>query len=98
MLKEFMPRDSRRSEPGWISSVCRCRRKVHLDFAVCLLIGSQLRSVVEQYGRDQGFALILDATTVAWASAAIDVTVPIVDQYNRLYPVTSGAAAPGGSN
>lgn len=74
-------------------------QELQLEFAAAeARFNDKLRSVVEQYGRDQGFALILDATTVAWASAAIDVTVPIVDQYNRLYPVTSGAAAPGGSN
>ncbi len=75
-------------------------QELQLEFAAAeARFNDKLRSVVEQYGRDQGFALILDATTVAWASTAIDVTVPIIDQYNRQFPVPPAAgAAPGSSN
>ncbi|NIM00815.1 MAG: hypothetical protein GTN89_07860 [Acidobacteria bacterium] len=74
-------------------------QELQLEFAAAeARFNDKLRSVVEQYGRDQGFALILDATAVAWASTAIDVTVPIVDQYNRMFPLAPEAAAPGGSN
>ena len=74
-------------------------QELQLEFAAAeARFNDKLRSVVQQYGRDQGFALILDSTTVAWASTAIDVTVPIIDQYNRLYPVPPAAAAPGSSN
>ena len=76
-------------------------QELQLEFAAAeARFNDKLRTVVEQYGRDQGFALILDSTTVAWASTAIDVTVPIVDQYNRLFPVSpaADAVAPGSSN
>lgn len=75
-------------------------QELQLEFAAAeARFNDKLRTVVEQYGRDQGFALILDSTTVAWASMAIDVTTPIVDQYNRLFPaVPVDAAAPGSHN
>ena len=75
-------------------------QELQLEFAAAeARFNDKLRAVVEQYGRDQGFVLILDSTSVAWASAAIDVTVPIVDQYNRQFPAAPAAdAAPGSSN
>ncbi len=75
-------------------------QELQLEFAAAeARFNDRLNLVVEQYGRDQGFALILDATAVAWASTAIDVTTPIVDQYNRMFPATpAGGAAPGSSN
>jgi outer membrane protein len=75
-------------------------QELQLEFAAAeARFNDKLRTVIEQYGRDQGFALILDANTVAWASTAIDVTTPIVDQYNRVFPaVPTAGAAPGSSN
>ena len=74
-------------------------QELQLEFAAAeARFNEKLRTVVEQYGRDQGFALILDANTVAWASTAVDVTTPIVDQYNRLFPAAPAGAAPGSSN
>jgi len=75
-------------------------QELQLEFAAAeARFNDKLRSVVEQYGRDQGFALILDSTTVAWASTAIDVTVPIIDQYNRQFPAQPAAGTvPGPSN
>jgi len=75
-------------------------QELQLEFAAAeARFNDKLRGVVEQYGRDQGFVLILDSASVAWASTAIDVTVPIIDQYNRLFPAAPAAgAAPGGSN
>ncbi len=75
-------------------------QELQLEFAAAeARFNDKLRGVVEQYGRDQGFALILDLTTIAWASTAIDVTVPIIDQYNRQFPTSPAAdAAPGSSN
>ena len=75
-------------------------QELQLEFAAAeARFNDKLRSVVEQYGRDHGFALILDSTTVAWAATAIDVTTPIVDQYNRQFPgAPAEVAAPGSSN
>ncbi len=75
-------------------------QELQLEFAAAeARFNDKLRTVVEQYGRDQGFALILDANAVAWASTAVDVTTPIVDQYNRMFPAApSAGATPGSSN
>ena len=75
-------------------------QELQLEFAAAeARFNDKLRTVVEQYGRDQGFALILDASAVAWASTAVDVTTPIVDQYNRMFPAApSAGATPGSSN
>ena len=68
-------------------------QELQLEFSAAeARFNDKLRNVVEQYARDQGFALILDVNVVVWASPSIDVTTPIVDLYNRMYPV---AAAPG---
>ena len=68
-------------------------QELQLEFSAAeARFNDKLRNVVEQYARDQGFALILDVNVVVWAAAAIDVTTPIVDLYNLMYPVV---AAPG---
>ena len=40
--------------------------------------------------REKGFDVILDVNAVAWSSVAIDVTTPIVDKYNQMFPVAAG--------
>lgn len=52
----------------------------------------QLRQVVEGFGREEGFTLILDAATVVWASEGIDVTTAIVDRFNKAVPAAPPAA------
>ena len=53
----------------------------------------QILAVVEQFGRDEGFALILNIGAVAWASPTVDVTTAIVDRFNQMVqnPAASGA-------
>ena len=46
----------------------------------------QLLSVVEQFGRDEGFDLILEKSLVAYANKSIDVTTAIVDRFNKMIP------------
>jgi outer membrane protein len=53
----------------------------------------KLLAVVEQFGRDQGFTLILDKSMAAYATQAIDVTTAIVDRFNAA--VRPAAGAPG---
>ncbi len=43
----------------------------------------QLLAVVEQYGRDEGFDLILDRSMVAWTAPSMDVTTALVDRFNQ---------------
>ena len=46
----------------------------------------QLIRVINQFGRDEGFTLILERNTagVAFAAEAIDVTTAIVDKFNEM--------------
>jgi outer membrane protein len=68
-------------------------QELQLEFAAAeSRFNSKLRQVVDTFARDKGFDVILDLNSVAWASVAIDVTTPIVDKYNQMYPVAGGAA------
>jgi outer membrane protein len=59
----------------------------------------QLVRVINQFGRDEGFTLVLERTTggVAFASESIDVTTAIVDKFNDMVkpaPATAPTDAP----
>lgn len=56
----------------------------------------KILAVVEQFGRDEGFALILNIAAVAWASPTVDVTTAIVDRFNQLTESAAPAAGAGG--
>jgi Skp family chaperone for outer membrane proteins len=45
----------------------------------------KLRNVVIQFGRDEGFTLLLEASTVAWAANSADVTTALIDIFDRMY-------------
>ena len=57
----------------------------------------QLIRVINQFGRDEGFTLVLERSTggVAFASESIDVTTAIVDKFNEIVktPATETPAA-----
>ena len=44
----------------------------------------QLLAVLDAFGREEGFDVILDAQTVAFAAAKIDVTTAIIDRFNQM--------------
>jgi Skp family chaperone for outer membrane proteins len=46
----------------------------------------KLRTVVSQFGRDEGFAVLFEISTTAWASNAVDVSTAITDLFDKLYP------------
>lgn len=54
----------------------------------------QLLAVVEQFGRDEGFDIVLERSLVAYASKTVDVTTGIVDRFNKMIPAQAPAAAP----
>jgi outer membrane protein len=56
----------------------------------------KMRVVIETFARDEDFDLILDAGAVAWASEAIDVTSPIIEQFNKMFPGTAAQGASAG--
>ena len=56
----------------------------------------QLIRVINQFGRDEGFTLVLERSTggVAFASESIDITTAIVDKFNEIVKAPADAAAP----
>lgn len=56
----------------------------------------QLLRVINQFGRDEGFTLVLERATggVAFAAESIDVTTAIVDKFNQLVKAPTDAAKP----
>lgn len=43
--------------------------------------------VVDAFGKEEGFSVILDRSQVAWSDASIDVTSAIIDRFNKMFPV-----------
>lgn len=44
---------------------------------------------IDTFGKDEGFAVILDRSQVAWFNSAIDVTSAVIDRFNRMFPDTA---------
>jgi len=55
----------------------------------------QLLAVIDDYGREEGFALILEASLVAYADQSTDVTTAIVDRVNEVFKAETGADSGG---
>jgi len=53
----------------------------------------RLLAIVEQFGQQEGFTLVLDRSVTAYAAPGIDVTTAIVDRLNA-WTRQQGAAAP----
>jgi len=71
-------------------------RELQLEVAAAeARFNEKMRVVIETFARDEDFALILDNAAVAWASEAIDITSPIIEQFNKMFPA-AGSAAPSG--
>jgi Skp family chaperone for outer membrane proteins len=47
----------------------------------------QLLAVIDDFGREEGFAVILEASLVAYADQSTDVTTAIVDRFNEVFKV-----------
>lgn len=54
----------------------------------------KLLGVVEQYGKDEGFTLILDKSMAAYVTSGIDVTTAIVDRFNAAMKHPGTPASP----
>ena len=58
-------------------------------------IGQRMMQVIDEYAKQQGFALVLDVSSqqspVLWAANGIDITQQIVELYDKRF----GAGAPG---
>jgi outer membrane protein len=50
---------------------------------------AQLLAVVEQFGREEGFTVVLEKSLVAYSDAAVDITTALVDRFNKVVPATA---------
>lgn len=50
----------------------------------------KLIRIVEQFGRDEGFDLLLDRSLVAWSAESVDVTTAMIDLFDKLYAPAGG--------
>ena len=55
----------------------------------------QLLAVLDAFGRDEGFDVILDGQTVAFAAARVDVTTAIIDRFNAMIRSTDAPPVDG---
>jgi len=55
----------------------------------------QLLAVIDDFGREEGFALILEVSLVAYADQSTDVTTAIVDRFNSVFKAEPEAGAGG---
>lgn len=57
----------------------------------------KFQAVVQQFGRDNGYAVILDAANpnsgLVWSSDAVEITQAVIDAYDKAHPVASPAPA-----
>jgi len=64
-------------------------------------IGGKLSDIVDKYGKDNNFGLILETTAqgspVIFNAMQLDITEEIVRLYDQAHPVRGGAAAPATS-
>jgi outer membrane protein len=64
-------------------------------------IGGKLSDIVDKYGKDNGYSVILDTSAqgspVIYNNAQLDVTEEIIRLYDKAHPVAGGAAAPATS-
>lgn len=64
-------------------------------------LGGRMLAVLDKYGRDNGYAVILDVssqqTPVLFAANSVDVTREVVDIYNKNTQAAPAAGAPAGT-
>ena len=61
----------------------------------------QLLALVERFGRDEGFTLILERSLVAYADPAVDVTTSVIDRFDKMVPAPpseTGKGSEGGKS
>lgn len=54
---------------------------------------AQLLAVVERFGREEGFTVVLEKSLVAYSDATVDVTTALVDRFNKVVPAAAPADA-----
>jgi len=65
-------------------------RELELEYATATKeFQDKLVLAIDTFGKDEGFAVILDRSQVAWFNSAIDVTSAVIDRFNRMFPDTA---------
>ena len=64
-------------------------------------IGTKLMQVLDNYAKQNGFAVVIDVSQqqspVLWAASSVDITKPIIDAYNVVSGVPAQATKPAAS-
>jgi outer membrane protein len=62
-------------------------REMQLELAAAkMLFEEKLLIAVREFGKSEGFSMILDRSLVAWADNTVDVTGALIDVFNRMFP------------
>jgi outer membrane protein len=65
-------------------------RELELEYASATKeFQDKLVLAIDTFGKDEGFAVILDRSQVAWFDSATDVTSAVIDRFNRMFPDTA---------
>ena len=49
----------------------------------------KLRNVINEFARNEGFTVILESASVAYAAPTIDVTTAVIDLFDKMHPATA---------
>lgn len=59
-------------------------------------LSAKFQAVMQQFGRDNGYAVILDAanpnTGLVWSSDAVEITQAVIDAYDKAHPLAASPA------
>ena len=50
----------------------------------------KLRNVINEFARNEGFTVILESGSVAFAASTIDVTTAVIDLFDKMHPASAG--------
>lgn len=65
-------------------------RELQLEVAAAeQRFNERMFQVIQAFAANEEFVLILDAGSVAWASQAVDITGPIIEQFDKMFPATT---------
>ena len=65
-------------------------RELQLEVAAAeARFNERLAVVVNRFGQDESFALLLELGVTAWAANSVDVTTAIIDLFDQMYPAAN---------
>jgi len=89
---ELLTRDFQRRQEGMSEEVTAAQGEI-VD-----TIGRKMFEIIDRYARENGYALVLNAsaqgTPVIYASNQVDITAEIIRLYDQAHPIKAAAAPP----